>query len=79
MTVYRNKTVRYSARMHAIVACQMEFRHYPMDIQICPLYIESCKYNNFRSDVYDVVLDFFTLNQLGILFYAKLSSMGILN
>lgn len=36
--------MRYSARMHAIVACQMEFQYYPMDIQICPLSIESCAY-----------------------------------
>lgn len=44
VTLYRNKTVQYSARMHAIIACQMEFRYYPMDIQECPIYIESCKY-----------------------------------
>ncbi|XP_044730107.1 glycine receptor subunit alpha-4 isoform X2 [Chrysoperla carnea] len=45
VTLYRNKTVSYTARMHAIVACQMEFKNYPMDIQICPLYIESFSYN----------------------------------
>ncbi|XP_058810771.1 glycine receptor subunit alpha-2 isoform X2 [Phymastichus coffea] len=43
VTLYRNKTVRYSARMHAIIACQMEFQLYPMDIQVCPMQIESCK------------------------------------
>lgn len=43
VTLYRNRTVRYSARMHAIVACQMEFQLYPMDIQLCPVYIESCE------------------------------------
>ncbi|XP_057327339.1 glycine receptor subunit alpha-2 isoform X2 [Microplitis mediator] len=46
VTLYRNKTVTYSARMHAIVACQMEFQLYPMDIQICPIYIESFSYNS---------------------------------
>ena len=46
VTLYRNKTVKYSARMHAIIACQMEFQLYPMDIQICPIYIESCKFND---------------------------------
>ncbi|XP_076665585.1 glycine receptor subunit alpha alkaliphile [Andrena cerasifolii] len=45
VTLYRNKTVRYSARMHAIIACQMEFQLYPMDIQICPIYIESFSYH----------------------------------
>ncbi|KAG7196593.1 hypothetical protein KM043_013083 [Ampulex compressa] len=40
-TLYRNKTVKYTARMHAIIACQMEFQLYPMDIQICPIHIES--------------------------------------
>lgn len=44
VTLYKNKTVRYAARMHAIIACQMEFQLYPMDIQICPIYIESCKF-----------------------------------
>lgn len=43
VTLYKNKTVRYAARMHAIIACQMEFQLYPMDIQICPIYIESCE------------------------------------
>ncbi|CAL7945249.1 unnamed protein product [Xylocopa violacea] len=45
VTLYRNKTVKYSARMHAIIACQMEFQLYPMDIQICPMYIESFSYH----------------------------------
>ncbi|XP_055313266.1 glycine receptor subunit alphaZ1 [Sitodiplosis mosellana] len=44
VTLYKNKTVRYAARMHAIIACQMEFQLYPMDIQICPIYIESFSY-----------------------------------
>ncbi|PNF21535.1 hypothetical protein B7P43_G12716 [Cryptotermes secundus] len=46
VTLYRNKTVRYAARMHAILACQMEFQLYPMDIQSCPMFIESFSYNN---------------------------------
>ncbi|KAL1490792.1 hypothetical protein ABEB36_013429 [Hypothenemus hampei] len=46
VTLYRNKTIMYSARMHAIVACQMEFYHYPMDTQICPVSVESFSYNN---------------------------------
>lgn len=45
VTLFRNKTVRYAARMHAIIACQMEFQLYPMDIQVCPMYIESFSYN----------------------------------
>ncbi|XP_018314793.1 glycine receptor subunit alphaZ1 [Mycetomoellerius zeteki] len=45
VTLYRNKTIKYSARINAIVACQMEFQLYPMDIQICPIYIESFSYN----------------------------------
>jgi hypothetical protein len=45
VTLYRNKTIRYAARMHAIVACQMEFQLYPMDIQVCPMAIESCESN----------------------------------
>ncbi|KAL7289818.1 glycine receptor subunit alphaZ1 [Trichogramma pretiosum] len=44
--LFRNKTVRYSARMHAILACQMEFQLYPMDIQVCPMQIESFSYDS---------------------------------
>ncbi|KAF7274936.1 hypothetical protein GWI33_012401, partial [Rhynchophorus ferrugineus] len=46
VTLFRNKTIKYSARMHAIVACQMEFYHYPMDTQCCPIAIESFSYDN---------------------------------
>ncbi|XP_034650491.1 glycine receptor subunit alphaZ1 isoform X4 [Drosophila subobscura] len=46
VTLYKNKTVRYAARMHAIIACQMEFQLYPMDIQVCPIHIESFSSNN---------------------------------
>ncbi|XP_018570013.1 glycine receptor subunit alpha-1 isoform X2 [Anoplophora glabripennis] len=46
VTLFRNKTIRYVARMHAIVACQMEFQHYPMDTQVCPITVESFSYNN---------------------------------
>ncbi|XP_047003760.1 glycine receptor subunit alpha-4 isoform X4 [Schistocerca americana] len=45
VTLFRNKTVRYAARMHAIIACQMEFQLYPMDIQVCPMYIESSNFS----------------------------------
>nr|CAI5819287.1 unnamed protein product [Callosobruchus analis] len=46
VTLFKNKTIRYAARMHAIVACQMEFQHYPMDTQVCPIAVESFSYNN---------------------------------
>ncbi|CAH1109375.1 unnamed protein product [Psylliodes chrysocephalus] len=46
VTLFKNKTIRYAARMHAIVACQMEFYHYPMDTQVCPITVESFSYNN---------------------------------
>lgn len=48
VTLYKNKTIRYAARLHAIIACQMEFQLYPMDIQICPIYIESFSYGNSK-------------------------------
>lgn len=56
VTLYKNKTVRYAARMHAIIACQMEFQLYPMDIQICPIYIESCKYIDLTYSNYILYL-----------------------
>ncbi|CAH1173742.1 unnamed protein product [Phaedon cochleariae] len=46
VTLFKNKTIRYAARMHAIVACQMEFQHYPMDTQVCPITVESFSYNS---------------------------------
>lgn len=48
VTIYKNKTIRYAARLHAIIACQMEFQLYPMDIQICPIHIESFSYVNTK-------------------------------
>ncbi|CAG9562920.1 unnamed protein product [Danaus chrysippus] len=61
VTLYRNQTVRYAARMHAIIACQMEFQLYPMDIQSCPIYIESFSYSNqkvrFRWSVAGVTIN----------------------
>jgi Neurotransmitter-gated ion-channel ligand binding domain len=48
VTLYKNKTIRYAARLHAIIACQMEFQLYPMDIQICPIFIESFSYSNSK-------------------------------
>jgi hypothetical protein len=48
VTLYKNKTIRYAARLHAIIACQMEFQLYPMDIQICPIHIESFSYSNSK-------------------------------
>lgn len=56
VTLYKNKTVRYAARMHAIIACQMEFQLYPMDIQICPIYIESCKWARTARKQTDSIL-----------------------
>ena len=41
--LYRNKTVIYSARLWAVLGCQMEFQWYPMDVQGCLFEIESCK------------------------------------
>ncbi|GLV37987.1 uncharacterized protein CBL_07784 [Carabus blaptoides fortunei] len=48
VTLWRNKTVQYAARLHAIIACQMEFRYYPMDVQECPIYIESFSYDSSK-------------------------------
>ncbi|XP_076056276.1 glycine receptor subunit alpha alkaliphile [Oratosquilla oratoria] len=44
VTLFKNQTVRYSARVYSIVACQMEFIQYPMDVQICSIIFESFMY-----------------------------------
>ncbi|CAG0897246.1 unnamed protein product [Cyprideis torosa] len=33
--------IRYMIRLYVLLACQMDFRQYPYDVQICPLIIES--------------------------------------
>ncbi|KAJ8974891.1 hypothetical protein NQ317_011737, partial [Molorchus minor] len=56
VTLFKNKTIRYAARMHAIVACQMEFQNYPMDTQFCPIQIESCNTKNISYNINKMVL-----------------------
>ncbi|XP_064095516.1 glycine receptor subunit alpha-4-like isoform X1 [Macrobrachium nipponense] len=41
LTLYRNHTIRYSARVYSIIGCQMEFREYPMDVQTCHMIFQS--------------------------------------
>ncbi|GIY15931.1 gamma-aminobutyric acid receptor subunit beta [Caerostris darwini] len=37
-------TVEYTLRLAAIVSCQMDFKHYPVDIQVCPFNLRSFSY-----------------------------------
>lgn len=39
--VYKDLTVRYSSRFNFDVACQMNFRRYPVDEQVCEIKLES--------------------------------------
>ncbi|XP_042870021.1 glycine receptor subunit alpha-3-like [Penaeus japonicus] len=45
VTLYRNHTIRYSARVYSIIACQMEFHEYPMDVQTCSMIMQSFMYS----------------------------------
>ncbi|XP_076319565.1 glycine receptor subunit alpha-2-like isoform X2 [Tachypleus tridentatus] len=36
--------MEYTARFAAVVGCQMEFKHYPVDIQECPMTLRSYSY-----------------------------------
>ncbi|CAG0888546.1 unnamed protein product [Cyprideis torosa] len=39
--VFKNGMIRYMIRLYVLLACQMDFRQYPYDVQICPMMIES--------------------------------------
>lgn len=37
--------IMYSARLTLTVQCEMDFKYYPADLQVCEYYIRSCKFN----------------------------------
>lgn len=49
MKSYRNKNILYNVciiyyfRVSVTASCPMRLQKYPMDFQICPLYIQSCE------------------------------------
>jgi len=45
-SILRNRTIRYSARVNFDVACNMDFRRYPGDQQMCEVKLESFGYSN---------------------------------
>ncbi|XP_045134558.1 glycine receptor subunit alpha-4-like isoform X2 [Portunus trituberculatus] len=46
VTLYRNHTIKYSARVYSTIACQMEFYGYPMDVQTCAMIMQSFMYSS---------------------------------
>ncbi|XP_072379942.1 glycine receptor subunit alphaZ1-like [Diabrotica undecimpunctata] len=46
VVLFKNKTIRFLQKVHAVVACQMEFSSFPMDTQICPISVESFAHTN---------------------------------
>ena len=52
VTLYRNHTIKYSARVYSTIACQMEFYGYPMDVQTCAMIMQSCEYVGGRVGVW---------------------------
>ncbi|RWS29069.1 glycine receptor subunit alpha-2-like protein [Leptotrombidium deliense] len=42
---YRGCTVEHNSLSIATMACPMNLRHYPMDVQLCHINMRSCKYN----------------------------------
>ncbi|XP_071513559.1 glycine receptor subunit alpha-4-like isoform X2 [Panulirus ornatus] len=45
VTLYRNHSIRYSARVYSIIGCQMDFHGYPMDVQVCSMIMQSFMYS----------------------------------
>ncbi|XP_076354673.1 glycine receptor subunit alpha-2-like isoform X2 [Tachypleus tridentatus] len=43
--------ILYSLRLKLRLSCQMSFKHYPMDIQHCPIILGSCTYSCLRATI----------------------------
>jgi hypothetical protein len=41
--LFRDKKITHTTKLSCLLSCQMDFRHYPYDMQRCPMYIESCE------------------------------------
>ncbi|XP_052794159.1 glycine receptor subunit alpha-2-like isoform X2 [Mya arenaria] len=44
MHLYKNGTVVYSIRLSLTLSCSMQLHKYPMDVQICPIFLASYAY-----------------------------------
>jgi hypothetical protein len=44
LLIFKDKRITYTIKLSALLSCQMDFRNFPMDIQHCPMHIESCEY-----------------------------------
>ena len=42
--LYNNSKVFYSTEIIIKLACNMKFMYYPLDTQVCPIILESCKF-----------------------------------
>ncbi|XP_061403784.1 LOW QUALITY PROTEIN: glycine receptor subunit alpha-2-like [Lethenteron reissneri] len=49
LRIFNNGTVSYSIRLSLTLACPMDLRNFPMDTQICPIYLES--FSSMVSDL----------------------------
>ncbi|XP_076315439.1 glycine receptor subunit alpha-4-like [Tachypleus tridentatus] len=55
--------MEYTVRLAAVVACQMEFKHYPVDIQTCPFRLRSYAYSSstvlyrWKKNISDVLIN----------------------
>lgn len=45
-------------RLAAILSCQMDFRYYPVDVQVCPFNLRSCKYNIVSVQIESILLKY---------------------
>ncbi|CAN0418643.1 unnamed protein product [Lampetra planeri] len=49
LRIFSNGTVSYSIRLSLTLACPMDLRNFPMDTQICPIYLDS--FSSMVSDL----------------------------
>ncbi|XP_021951190.1 gamma-aminobutyric acid receptor subunit beta-like [Folsomia candida] len=44
LVIFANHTLAYTMILNATVACDMDFEFYPLDVQYCPILVQSCEH-----------------------------------
>ncbi|CAL8118134.1 unnamed protein product [Orchesella dallaii] len=61
--IFRNRTIHYTTNLFATVACAMNYKYYPWDYQVCPMYIESFSYDESQVKYRWTSESAFTINE----------------
>ncbi|ODN04119.1 Glycine receptor subunit alpha-3 [Orchesella cincta] len=61
--IFKNRTIHYTANLFATVACAMNYKYYPWDYQVCPMFIESFSYDESQVKYSWASESAFTINR----------------